>query len=63
VLGQQTWDIELTLTNREVMGFRLLLGREAVRRRFLVDPGGSYLVSASGRPNAEVAEVDEPDLP
>jgi hypothetical protein len=42
LLGQQ-WPIELTLTPRDYMGFRMLLGREAVRRRFLVDPGRSYL--------------------
>ncbi|MDJ0509668.1 MAG: ATP-dependent zinc protease [Crocosphaera sp.] len=43
----QIWKIELTLTNREVMGFRMLLGREAVCKRFLVDPGASYLLSNS----------------
>ncbi|NEQ44450.1 MAG: ATP-dependent zinc protease [Leptolyngbya sp. SIOISBB] len=59
--GQQAWEIELTLTNRDVMGFRLLLGREAVRQRFLVDPGGSYLMSEFRR--NPVDEVDEPDLP
>lgn len=37
------WLIELTLTNRDVMGFRMLLGRQAVRQRFLVDAGRSYL--------------------
>ncbi|ACK69074.1 protein of unknown function DUF785 [Gloeothece citriformis PCC 7424] len=42
-LGEQQWLIELTLTNRDVMGFRMLLGREAVRKRFLVDPSRSYL--------------------
>mgnify|MGYP002063745192 CR=1 FL=1 len=41
LLGQ-TWEIELTLTCRDVMGFRMLLGRQAVRRRFLIDPGRSY---------------------
>ena len=44
-LNGQTWDIELTLTNRDVMGFRLLLGREALRKRFLVNPGRSFLLS------------------
>lgn len=42
-LGGQVWPIELTLTNRDVMGFRMLLGRQAIRRRFLVDSGRSYL--------------------
>ena len=37
------WPIEVTLTSRDVMGFRMLLGRQAIRRRFLVDPGRSYL--------------------
>lgn len=36
------WEIELTLANREQMGFRMLLGREAFRRRFLLDAGRSY---------------------
>ena len=41
LLGQR-WPIELTLANRDVMGFRMLLGRQAVRRRFVVDPGRSF---------------------
>jgi hypothetical protein len=42
LLGQQ-WEIELTLTRRDAMGFRMLLGRQAIRGRFCVDPGRSYL--------------------
>jgi hypothetical protein len=41
-LLDRVWDIELTLTNRDEMGFRLLLGREAIRNRFLIDPGRSF---------------------
>lgn len=41
MLGQ-TWPVELTLANRGDMGFRMLLGREAFRGRFLVDAGQSY---------------------
>lgn len=37
------WPIELTLTGRDAMGFRMLLGRQAIRNRFLVDPGRSFL--------------------
>ena len=42
LLGQN-WMIELTLASRDVMGFRMLLGRQALRHRFVVDPGRSYL--------------------
>jgi hypothetical protein len=41
-LGDVRWPIELTLADRDVMGFRMLLGREAIRRRFLIDPGRSF---------------------
>lgn len=44
-LGQQIWSIELSLTDRDVMGFRMLLGRQAVRNKFLVNPGKSFLQS------------------
>lgn len=45
-LGEYSWPIEVTLVRRDVMGFRMLLGRQAVReRRLLVDPGRSYLLS------------------
>ena len=41
-LGTQSWPIEITLTNRDQMGFRMLLGRASVRRHFVVDPSTSY---------------------
>jgi hypothetical protein len=40
--GGQVWEVDVTLTSRDLMGFRMLLGREAIRRRFLVDTGRSY---------------------
>ncbi|GAA2890336.1 RimK/LysX family protein [Microbacterium esteraromaticum] len=36
-------DAEVTLTNRDEMGFRMLIGREALRQGFLVDPARSFL--------------------
>jgi hypothetical protein len=42
-LGDQNWPIDLTLTNRSGMRFRMLLGRTAVRGRLVVDPGKAYL--------------------
>jgi hypothetical protein len=42
VAGMQ-FDIELTLASRDTMGFRMLLGRQALRRRFAIDPGRSFL--------------------
>lgn len=39
------WKIEVTLTNRDLMGFRMLLGRQALRGHFIVDPGRSFLLS------------------
>lgn len=41
LLGVQ-WEIELTLTRRDLMGFRMLLGRQAIRGRFVVDPASSF---------------------
>ena len=42
-VGPSRWTIDVTLTRRDQMGFRMLLGRAGVRRRFLVDPARSYV--------------------
>lgn len=41
-LHGKVYMVELTLASRDNMGFRMLLGREAFRGRFLIDAGNSY---------------------
>ena len=53
-LGGHIWPIEVSLADRDPLGFRMLLGREAVRRRFLVDPDRSFLI---GRCFADISNV------
>ncbi|WP_448564344.1 ATP-dependent zinc protease family protein [Thalassotalea ganghwensis] len=50
-LGDNEWNIEITLTDRSDMSYLMLLGREAMGKRFLVDPSKVFL--ASGENNEE----------
>ncbi len=43
-IGGHEWNVEMTLTNRDTMLFRLLLGRTAMRNRIIVNPAKSYLM-------------------
>ena len=69
VIGKTRHAIELTLTNRDAMGFRMLLGRSAFRGRFLVDADRSFVQGrprrtgrpADGRPAAEADLARAPD--
>ena len=47
IIGQHDYPVDLTLTNRDEMGFRMLLGRKAIKGRFLVDCAHSYIQSQS----------------
>jgi len=42
-LGTQSWDIEISLTNRELLSFRLLLGRDALKKGIMIEPGKTLL--------------------
>lgn len=42
-IGSSCWPIQLGLTDRDAMGFRMLVGREAMRGRMMVDPQASFL--------------------
>src|SRR5262249_42561003 len=41
-IGSRQWPIEVTLTNRDTMSYRMLLGRQAITEGILVDPGSSF---------------------
>lgn len=50
-LAGQVVESEVTLSNRDQMGFRMLVGREALRQGFLVDPARSFM---AGRAPKEI---------
>ena len=49
ILDQQEWPIEVTLTNRDSMLFRMLLGRTAMHNHIIVNPAKSFVL---GEPEA-----------
>ena len=51
-VGARTWPIELTLTSRDNMRFRLLLGRTALKQQVTIDPDASYVHGTRRRNNA-----------
>lgn len=57
-IGEDTFDIELTLANRDTMEFRMLLGREALSERYIVNPALNY--EAQGFSDEEINEKYRP---
>jgi len=43
-LGGREWPVELSLSKRDDMGFRLLIGRDAITKKVIIHPGKSYLL-------------------
>ncbi|OIQ00144.1 MAG: hypothetical protein AUK35_03120 [Zetaproteobacteria bacterium CG2_30_46_52] len=48
-MGDLSYDIDLTLANRDSMGFRMLLGREAMNGRVIIDPGQTFCLGRISR--------------
>jgi hypothetical protein len=62
-LGKARRPVELTLTNRDQMGFRMLIGRQALRRRYLVDPGRSFIArKTKNKSKKNAADEKESDV-
>lgn len=53
-IGEDRFRAEMTLTDRDTMAFRILLGRTALRARYVIHPGRSYL---QGKPTRRKKET------
>lgn len=58
-IGSRSWPIELSLTNREAMEYPMIIGREAMRNRLIIDPKASY---RAGRHPKKAADGPLKDL-
>jgi ribosomal protein S6--L-glutamate ligase len=43
-MGKRIWPIDLSLANRDQMGFRLLIGRDALGERALIHPAREFML-------------------
>ncbi|MGI9462524.1 MAG: RimK/LysX family protein, partial [Aestuariivirgaceae bacterium] len=48
-LGRQTWTTEVTLTDRAEMGVPMLLGRATMKKRLIVHPSKTFILTADER--------------
>ena len=50
MIAEESWEIEVSLTDRDSMQYRMLLGRRAMAGRVIVNPGLSFMMGKrSGR--------------
>ncbi len=47
VMGDHSFEVEITLVNRDIMGHRMLVGRSALRQGFLVDGQRTFVLGRS----------------
>ena len=55
-MGGDAWPIEVTLTDRDQMGFRMLIGRTAMEHRLVIDPTKSYRLGKPRKTNGAAAD-------
>lgn len=58
-IGNRSWPIELTLTNRDEMSFRMLVGRAAIRGKFNVNPGSSFRTGRHPRVGTQIRRTEK----
>ena len=57
-MGDMVFEVELTLANRDTMEFRMLLGREALNDRFIVNPAATCQLQSF-----EISEINKKYAP
>lgn len=62
-LGEEEWPIEVTLTDRDQMGFRMLAGRTAIVGRMVVDPAKSFCLGRRKKRQGQPTERRIPQRP
>lgn len=59
-MGSLRWPIELTITNRDSLRFRMLLGRSAMHGHLIIDPHRSYVLGKPDKAKLKVARRARP---